>query len=57
MPKCLCGTSFISVSIASMRETAKMLAITPETVATMAKPTVVQMPHCPNAGRAASASE
>ena len=40
-----------------MRETAKTLAITPEMVAMMAKPTVNQTPYCPKAGREASASE
>ena len=40
IPKWPCGISFISVSIAVIRETAKILAITPEIVATMAIPTV-----------------
>jgi len=52
-----CGTNSMEVSIASMRETAKTLATTPETVATIANPTVTQRPYCPKAGREASASE
>lgn len=40
MPKWLCGISFMSVSMASIRDTAKMLAITPEAVATSPSATV-----------------
>lgn len=40
IPKWLCGISFMSVSIAVIRDTAKMLAIIPEIVATIAIPTV-----------------
>ena len=43
--------------IASMRETAKMLARIPPAVAIMAMATVTQTPYSPNAGRAAAARE
>src|SRR5699024_2950561 len=47
----------ISVSMASMRDTAKTLAIRPDTVAMIAMPTVQHTAQYPNAGLAASASE
>ena len=40
IPKWLCGIIFMSVSIASMRDTANTLAITPEVVAAIAIATV-----------------
>lgn len=57
IPKWRCGTWVIRVSIASIRDAAKTLAMTPDAVATTARTTVNQTPACPNAGRAASASE
>ena len=56
MPKWLWGTNLISVNIANMRETAKVLAMTPDTVATIANITVNHKPKSPNEGRAACAS-
>lgn len=47
----------MSVSIASMRDTAKTLAIRPDAVAMIASATVNHRPYSPSAGRAASASE
>lgn len=44
IPKWLWGTSFISVTIANMRETANTLAITPDTVAMIANITVSHKP-------------
>jgi len=46
----------ISVSIASIRDTANTLAITPDTVATIAKPTVIHTPYCLKAGRAVASA-
>ena len=40
IPKWRCGIIFMSVSIVSIRDTAKTLANTPETVATAARTTV-----------------
>ena len=47
----------MSVNMAIMRETANMLAITPDAVAMIAMITVKTTPASPKAGRAASASE
>jgi hypothetical protein len=44
------------VSMANIRDAAKMLAITPDAVAMTATATVNQTPESPRAGRAASAS-
>jgi ABC-type polysaccharide/polyol phosphate export permease len=57
MPKWRWGTSFISVSMASIRDTAKMLAMMPPAVASIARITVNQTAYSPSAGRAAAASE
>jgi len=57
MPKWLCGTSCMSVSMASILDTANMLAMIPEMVAAIASPMVSHSPHRPTAGRAASARD
>lgn len=49
------STCFIRVSMASRRDAAKTLAITPDAVATMARMTVNHTPVPPSAGRSASA--
>ena len=49
------GTCFILLSIANKREEEKILAMTPETVAIMAMPMVIQEPHSPKTGFAAAA--